>query len=267
MADTSVGGHLPLIRSKLQGPVSRRRVSRARLLDLVGGEPRKLTLIRAPAGWGKSTLLADWQESDTEKRPFAWLALDEQDNDPVRFWTYAIEALHMVRPELGESSRALVRTPGVDLAEVMVPVLVGELEATQGDVVFVLDDYHLIAHDGVRLLLTHLPRSVELVIATRTEPPFSVSRLRASGEVVEIDSTSLSFSVEEAGELLNGQLELSIDPEAVSTLCARTEGWAAGLHLAALSLASREDASEYRARMHPNSSTRSLGMIAGSSTT
>jgi LuxR family maltose regulon positive regulatory protein len=246
MVDAAVGERqLPLIWSKLQPPVSRRRVSRRRLLDVLCGSPRRLTLIRAPAGWGKSTLLADWHECERETRPFAWLALDEHDNDPVRFWTYVIEALHTVRPELGESSRSLVHTPGVDLGEVMVPVLVNELDATPGEVVFVLDDYHLITHDaiheGLRLLLAHLPRSVELVIATRTEPQVSLSRMRANGELVEIDSRSLSFSPDEAAELLNDQLALSIDHDAVSTLCTRTEGWAAGLYLAALSLASRED--------------------------
>lgn len=114
MAEIATGAgaqQLPLICSKLQAPVSRTRVSRPQLLDVLRGPPRKLTLIRAPAGWGKSTLLADWQASDGEGRPFAWLALDEQDNDPVRFWTYAIEALHTALPALGDSSRVLTQTP------------------------------------------------------------------------------------------------------------------------------------------------------------
>lgn len=240
---------LPLIWSKLQAPVPRTRVSRPQLLDVLCGSTRKMTLIRAPAGWGKSTLLADWQGSEREIRPFAWLALDEHDNDPVRFWTYVIESLHTVAPALGESSRVLTQTPGVNLAEVMVPVLINELDATPGDTVFVLDDYHVITddeiHAGLRLLLHHLPRSLELVVSARSEPPFSLSRLRANGELVEIDAAALSFSAEEADELLNELHGLEIHRDAVTRLCERTEGWAAGLYLAALSLRGRADSSEF----------------------
>ncbi|HXV34564.1 MAG TPA: LuxR C-terminal-related transcriptional regulator [Gaiellaceae bacterium] len=236
---------LPLIWSKLQAPVARTRVSRPQLLEVLAGPTRKLTLVRAPAGWGKSTLLADWQGSEREDRPFAWFALDEHDNDPVRFWTYAVEALHTALPGLGESSRVLTQTPGFDLVEAMLPVLINELDAAQGDAVLVLDDYHLITHDrihdGVRFLLQHLPRSVELVVSTRTEPPFALSRLRASGDLVEIDAGALSFSNEEAGALLNDLHGLDVDRDAVATLRERTEGWAAGLYLAALSLRGRED--------------------------
>jgi hypothetical protein len=120
-----------------------------------------MTLVRAPAGWGKSTLLADWQAAASEPRPFAWLALDEQDNDPVRFWTYAIESLRTVVPEIGESSLALTRTPGLNLTDVMLPVLVNELAASQVDVVFVLDDYHLITYLAVLAVLHFLPTDVD----------------------------------------------------------------------------------------------------------
>jgi ATP/maltotriose-dependent transcriptional regulator MalT len=236
---------LPLIWSKLQAPVARTRVARPRLAAALSGQPRKLTLVRAPAGWGKSTLLADWYEVDHERRPFAWFALDEQDNDPVRFWTYALEALHTALPRLGESSRVLTQTPGFDLVEAMLPVLINELDATREEVVLVLDDYHLITHegihDGVRFLLQHLPHAVELVVSTRTEPPFPLSRLRANGELVEIDAGALAFSDDEADALLNDLHGLEVDGEAVATLRARTEGWAAGLYLAALSLRGRDD--------------------------
>jgi ATP/maltotriose-dependent transcriptional regulator MalT len=248
VAETVAGAdvqQLPLIWTKLQPPVARTRVSRPQLLDVLTGPPRRLTLVRAPAGWGKSTLLADWQEAEREPRAFAWLALDEQDNDPVRFWTYAVEALHTALPGLGGSARVLTQTPGLDLVEAMLPVLVNELDAAQGDAVFVLDDYHLITHDGihdgVRFLVQHLPRSVELAVSTRTEPPFPLSRLRANGDLVEIDAAALSFSDEEAGALLNDLHGLDVDRDAVATLRARTEGWAAGLYLAALSLHGRQD--------------------------
>jgi len=208
-----------------------------------------MTLVRAPAGWGKSTLLADWQAAAREPRPFAWLALDEQDNDPVRFWTYAIESLRTVVPEIGESSLALTRTPGLNLTDVLVPVLVSELAAAQVDVVFVLDDYHMITHDsihqGLFSFVRHLPARLELVVSTRVEPPFSLARLRASGDLVEIDASGLSFSAGEATELLNDLHRLALEQDAVVRLRERTEGWAAGLYLAALSLRSQDDASEF----------------------
>src|SRR5262245_44533633 len=240
---------LPLIWSKLSPPVSRGRVSRRRLLDVLCGSSRRMTLIRAPAGWGKSTLLADWQAAASEPRPFAWLALDEQDNDPVRFWTYAIESLRTVVPEIGESSLALTRTPGLNLTDVLVPVLVNELATSQVDVVFVLDDYHLITHDGIHQglfsFVRHAPTQLELVVSTRVEPPFSLARLRASGDLVEVDAGGLSFSVAEATELLNDLHGLALEQDAVVRLRERTEGWAAGLYLAALSLRAHDDASEF----------------------
>jgi LuxR family transcriptional regulator, maltose regulon positive regulatory protein len=208
-----------------------------------------MTLVRAPAGWGKSTLLADWQAAASEPRPFAWLALDEQDNDPVRFWTYAIESLRTVVPEIGESSLALTRTPGLNLTDVMLPVLVNELAASQVDVVFVLDDYHLITHDGIHeglfSFVKHLPSCLELVVSTRVEPPFSLARLRASGDLVEVDAGGLSFSAAEATELLNDLHGLALEHDSVMRLSERTEGWAAGLYLAALSLRAHDDASEF----------------------
>jgi hypothetical protein len=240
---------LPLIWSKLEAPVSRDRVSRRRLLDVLCGSSHRMTLVRAPAGWGKSTLLADWQAAASEPRPFAWLALDDQDNDPVRFWTYAIESLRTVVPEIGESSLALTRTPGLNLADVLVPVLVNELAASQVDVVFVLDDYHLITHEGIHeglfSFVRHAPTRLELVVSTRVEPPFSLARLRASGDLVEVDAGGLSFSAEEATELLNDLHGLALEQAFVVRLCERTEGWAAGLYLAALSLRAHDDASEF----------------------
>jgi ATP/maltotriose-dependent transcriptional regulator MalT len=240
---------LPLIWSKLETPVARARVARPQLVERLCGASRKLTLVRAPAGWGKSTLLAEWQSVEAEQRPFAWLALDTQDNDPVRFWTYVVEALRTALPELGESSRVLTQTPGLDLTEDMLPVLINELGAAPGDAVLVLDDYHLITHerihDGLRFLLQHLPRSLELVVSTRVEPPFQLPRLRANGELVEIDAAALSFSADEADAMLNGVHGLEIDRAAVASLRRRTEGWAAGLYLAALSLRGRDDADEF----------------------
>jgi LuxR family maltose regulon positive regulatory protein len=190
-------------------------------------------------------VLAEWTASPAEERPFAWLALDEQDNDPVQFWTYVIEALHTVVPTLGESSRVLAQTPGVNHAEVTVPVVLNELATAATPLVFVLDDYHLVTHpdvhSGVTRMLRHLPHGVTMAVATRTEPPLPLSRLRANGELVEVDAEALSFTADEALEFFTGLHGLALDPAEATRLRDRAEGWAAGLYLAALSLRGRAD--------------------------
>jgi LuxR family maltose regulon positive regulatory protein len=190
-------------------------------------------------------LLSSWRTFEAEKRPFAWLALDEQDNDPVQFWTYAIEALHTVVTTLGESSRVLAQTPGVSHAEVTVPVLLNELAAAGRPLVFVLDDYHLITqpdiHEGVARMLRHLPQGVTLAVGTRTEPPLPLSRMRASGDLVEVDTGGLSFTAAEAEEFFTTLHGLTLDAVQATRLRDRAEGWAAGLYLATLSLRGRVD--------------------------
>jgi LuxR family maltose regulon positive regulatory protein len=236
---------LPLVWSKLQVPVVRHSIARHALLERLSGTGCRLALVRAPAGWGKSTLMARWRASAAEERPFAWLALDEQDNDPVQFWTYVIESLRAVVPALGESSRVLARTPGLRHAEVTVRVLVNELAAAEQPLVFVLDDFHVVTHtdihDGVVRLLRHLPAGTTLAIATRTEPPLPLARLRAAGDLVEIDAADLSFTPAEAEEFFTALHGLALDPDQAARLRDRAEGWAAGLYLATLSLRDRHD--------------------------
>jgi LuxR family maltose regulon positive regulatory protein len=252
------GGHVdvpggievrPLVWSKLQAPVPRRRVSRPVLLDLCTGARRKLTLIRAPAGWGKSTLVADWHASDDETRPFAWLALDRDDNDPVRFWTYLIEALRTQHPATGVRSLAPLLAPRVDVVTDVLPVLSAELATLPRRIVLVLDDYHLVTNpeidESLAFFVEHLPQTLELVLASRSEPPLPLARLRARGELVEIDAQQLSFSTEEADFLLNTLHGLGLNHEAVTRLRERTEGWVAGLYLAALTLRGRADADTF----------------------
>jgi LuxR family maltose regulon positive regulatory protein len=192
----------PLIQSKLEPPVPRQRVSRRELLELCAGEPRKLTLIRAPAGWGKSTLLADWHAFENEARPFAWVALDDDDNDPVRFWTYVIHALRTLDLKAGEVSLPMLRAPRVSVVEDVLPALCNELTALPQEVVLVLDDYHLVQNpeidEGLSYLLEHVPRTLELVLASRSEPALPLARLRARGELAEIDAQQLRFSDDEA---------------------------------------------------------------------
>ena len=235
----------PLVWSKLQPPVSRRRVSRPALLELCMGVQRKLTLIRAPAGWGKTTLLADWYASAVKTRSFAWLALDRGDNDSVRFWTYLIEAVRSQQPAIGTESLPMLRVPRVDIVAEVLPALCAELMAESSELVLVLDDYHLVTNpevdEGLAYFVDHLPRTLELVLASRTEPPLPLARMRAGGDLVEIDAEKLSFSEDEAELLLNELNGLGLDHQAVLRLRDRTEGWAAGLYLAALTLRGRPD--------------------------
>ena len=239
----------PLIQSKLEAPVPRQRVSRRELLELCAGGPRKLTLIRAPAGWGKSTLLADWHALERETRPFAWVSLDSGDNDPVQFWTYLIHALRTLDPGAGEVSLAMLRAPRVSVVDDVLPALCNELTALPHQAVLVLDDYHLVRNpeidEGLSFLLEHLPRTLELVLSSRSEPSLPLARLRARGELAEIDAQQLRFSEEEADLFLNDLHGLDLDRGDVIRLRELTEGWAAGLYLATLTLRGRESAHEF----------------------
>ncbi len=239
----------PLIQSKLEPPVPRERVSRRELLALCAGPPRKLTLIRAPAGWGKSTLLADWHALESETRPFAWVALDADDNDPVRFWTYLIHALRSLDPSAGKLSLPMLRAPRVSVVDDVLPALCNELTASAREVVLVLDDYHLIKNpeidEGLSFFLEHLPRALELVLSSRSEPALPLARLRARGELAEIDAQQLRFSEEEADLFLNDLHGLGLDRGDVIRLRELTEGWAAGLYLATLTIRGRASAHEF----------------------
>ena len=193
--------------------------------------------------------MAQWRVAEAGRREFAWLTLDRRDSDPVRFWTYVIESLRLLSPGIGARSLGLVGAPGVDLEAEMVPVLVEELSDLPAPFVVALDDYHVIEGDGVhaslRALLDYLPATVAVAIATRSEPPLPIARLRAHGQLVEVDARALQFSLEESRAFLNGLLELGLGDAEIAGLHERTEGWPAGLYLAALSLGDRADRSEF----------------------
>jgi ATP/maltotriose-dependent transcriptional regulator MalT len=249
-ADVSVAGGpgVSLIRTKVHGPVPRTMVARPELVArLVRGSKRRLTLVRGQAGWGKSNVLAAWSLED--QRPFAWLSLDRGDNDPVRFFTYLIEALHVVAASVGEASASILRTPGVDVVEDVLPVLINELDAAATDCVLVVEDYHVIGnatiHEAVAYLVDHAPPNLEMVISTRVEPPLPLARLRGRGELLEIATTDLRFSVDDAHTMLVTHQGLDLDQSAVRRLVERTEGWPAGLYLAGLSLAGRARPQEF----------------------
>jgi LuxR family maltose regulon positive regulatory protein len=242
-------------------------VSRPRLLQKLDEGlhlGHRLTLVSAPAGSGKTTLLSDWLSdfglNATDDRAIgnrnskiqnrvAWLTLDEGDNVLVRFWTYAIAALQTVYPELGRSASQALQSPQPPPIQGVLTSLLNELAAVTGKTILVLDDYHAITtpaiHEGLAFLLDHLPPSLHLVVATRADPPLPNTRLRARGQLTEVRIEDLRFTAEEAETFLNEVMELALLPEDVQTLEARTEGWAVGLQLAALSMQGRTDRHEF----------------------
>jgi LuxR family maltose regulon positive regulatory protein len=228
--------HVPALRAGL--------VSRGELIGrLAGAGGSKLVLVCAPAGWGKTSVLSQWHAATPGA--FAWVSLDPGDDDRVRFWSYVIGAVRTVAPEVGEAAlAALPNAPG-DLTGAVLPSLLNELAAAGRRLVLVLDDYHCVReepiHASVAFLLRHLPPNVQVAIATRADPPLPLGSLRAAGEVLEIRAAQLRFSDAEAGALLNGSLALDLGPAEVALLRERTEGWPAGLRLAALSLRDQAD--------------------------
>lgn len=249
------GASRPLLETKLYRPRSRRSaVPRPRLLEeLHRAIESGLTVISAPAGFGKSTLLAAWlaEEFTGEigERAAAWLSLDDADNDPARFWTYVIAALRTVAPGVGAEALALLETPGPPSPPALLTGLLNDLAGVRRELVLVIDDYHLIhapaVHDGIAFLIANLPPNVHLVLASRADPPLPLARLRARGELVEIRAADLRFSEAEAAEYLTGVMNLPLSPEQVSTLGDRTEGWIAALQLAALSMHGRDDVADF----------------------
>ena len=237
-----------LLATKLHIPRARHGlVPRPRLVDrLTEALAGELTVVCAPAGFGKTALLADWARRSG--RQVAWLSLDTADNDPVRFWRHVAAALGRVRAGAAERFTALLGPPPNSL-EAAVTVLTNELAAVPGQLALVLDDYHLIespaVHKSVVFLLEHLPAGLRLVVTCRADPPLPLARLRARGELTELRADQLRFTRQEAGALLREAVGPGLPEDAVTALEVRTEGWVAGLQLAALSLRGQEDAASF----------------------
>lgn len=233
-----------LLATKLHVPtIGAQLVHRTALLDaLSAGRTRKLTLLSAPAGWGKTTLLAQWAMGGDGR--FAWLSLDSSDNDPVWFWMYVVAALQKVSPGVGIRAVELLAM-GADPVQVVLPTLLNDLDTIAGPVVLILDDYYLVVrravHEQLAFFISRMPANLHLVLATRSDPMLPLARLRASGELAEVRTEDLRFGPTEADHLLNDVLGLGLAPADIRLLHRRTEGWAAGLYLAALSLAGRAD--------------------------
>jgi LuxR family maltose regulon positive regulatory protein len=241
----------PLLETKLHVPRWRRSlVARPRLSErLRRGAESALTLVSAPAGFGKTTLLAEWLAvAAADERSVAWLSLDQRDNDPALFWTYLVAALNTGAPAVGAGGLLLLQRPQPP-NEAGLVALLNDLDAISNDVVLVLDDYHVIdardVQDGMTFLLEHLPPQIHLVIASRTDPALPLARLRGRGELTEIRAADLRFTPGEAAAYLNGVMGLALTAADVAALEGRTEGWIAALQLAALSMQGREDVTAF----------------------
>ena len=244
-----------LLETKFYPPrAPRDLVPRPRLRDrLVRGTTSKLMLVSAPAGFGKSTMLAQWLDelldaapaADAAERSAAWLSLDQDDNDPAFFWTYVIAALRTAVPGIGETALGLLQALQPTLIQTVLTTLLNELGSLERDAVLVLDDYHVIesreVHEGMAFLIDHLPPRLHLVIASRADPALPLARLRARGDLVETRAAELRFTPDEAVAYLNGVMGLRLTAGDVAVLAGRTEGWIAALQLAALSMRGRDD--------------------------
>jgi LuxR family maltose regulon positive regulatory protein len=240
---------VPILATKLYIPPPRPEiVLRPHLIErLNAGLQHKLTLISAPAGFGKTTLLSEWITSC--ERPVAWLSLDEGDKDTTRFLTYLVATLQTVAPNIGKGVLAALQSPQQPPTEPILIALLNEITSLPDDFILVLDDYHVVdskpVDDALAFLLEHLPPQLHLVITTREDPQLPLARLRARGQLTELRHADLRFTLSEAAEFLNRSLGLNLSPDDITALESRTEGWIAGLRLAAISIKGHQDTSSF----------------------
>ncbi|MEZ4833143.1 MAG: hypothetical protein R2873_14360 [Caldilineaceae bacterium] len=246
----------PLLATKLhRPPAPPERVERLALRRrLRSALQRKVTLVSAPVGFGKTALLGDWCEH--RQYPTTWLTLDEGDNDPIRFWSYFVAGLRRLYPSTatatgfrGDAAEAALHASHPPPVDVMMVELVNELVGCQGGGVFVLDDFHIVReqsiHDSLIFLVDNLPASLHLVLGTRQDPPWPLARLRASGQMLEVRAADLRFTLDEATAFLNGVERFALLPGDIARLNSRVEGWAAGLQLVALTLRNQPDVTAF----------------------
>jgi LuxR family maltose regulon positive regulatory protein len=242
----------PLLETKLFAPrAPRGLVPRLRLGErLDRGTASKLTLISAPAGFGKTSMLAEWlSASPSTARSLAWLSLDHDDNRSQTFWTYLIAALRTIDPAIGASALVLLEAAQPPPINTTLTTLINDIAGTGDDIVLVLDDYHVIdapdVQQGMAFLLDHLPPRLHLVIVTRADPALPLARLRAGGELVEARAADLRFTTDEAATYLNEVMGLELTTQDMAALEGRTEGWIAALQLAALTMQGRDDVADF----------------------
>ena len=241
----------PILTSKLYiAPPIQNLVPRLRLIDRLNeGVSKKLILLSAPAGFGKSTLLSSWVAQQGSSSRITWLTLDERDNDLVRFISYFIAALQKIEPDIGSGLISAMNGHSELNPEIILTNLLNEIALLLDDVILILDDYHVIDSNiidqSITFLLDHLPSQFHLVISSRIDPSLPIPRLLARGQMLEIRANDLRFSSAEAANFLNQVMGLDLGGDDLATLEVRTEGWIAGLHLAALSMQSHEDVHEF----------------------
>ncbi len=239
----------PILATKLYIPLPRpKAVYRPRLIGRLNEGLRcKLTLISAPAGFGKTTLVSEWVAGC--EQPVSWLSLDEGDNDPTRFLTYLVAALQTIAPNIGAGVLRTFQSPQPPPIESFLTILLNEITTILDNFVLVLDDFHVLdskpVDEALTFLLEHLPPHMHLVIATREDPHLPLSRLRTRGQLIELRATDLCFTPAEATDFLNQVMGLNLSAEDIAALEARTEGWIAGLQLAALSMQGHQDAASF----------------------
>ncbi|MFL5613947.1 MAG: LuxR C-terminal-related transcriptional regulator [Gemmatimonadaceae bacterium] len=238
----------PLLETKLYVPRARSAlIARPRLIEaLREGAARKLTLVVAPAGFGKTTLLAEWLASPPRGvNAVGWVSLDPSDNEPSLFWAYFIRALQNIHPAVGTQAMSLLRSSRMPAIETILTTLINEIDMMDHDFVVVLDDYHVIdapaIHSSLTFLLDHLPPRMHVVIDSRSEPELPLSKLRARGELAELRVADLRFTLHEASGFLNEVMALGLSAKDTAKLERQTEGWITGLKLAALSMKGRDD--------------------------
>lgn len=242
---------IPILATKLYIPPSRPNlVLRSRLIERLNkglSASRKLTLISASAGFGKTTLVSEWMAGCDQ--PVAWLSLDEGDNDPARFLAYFVSTLQTIEPNIGVGMLGALQNPQLPSIEILLATLLNEITTISDNFVLVLDDYHVIdskpVDEALAFLLKHLPLQMHLVIATREDPHLPLARLRARGQLTELRAADLRFTPAEATDFLNQVVGLNLSAEDITVLETRTEGWIAGLQLAALSMQGRSDTADF----------------------
>jgi len=251
-----------LLQTKLYIPPARPElVSRPRLIERLNAGldqnqnfGRKLTLVSAPAGFGKTTLVSEWVQalgrgavtaSLLAPLQVAWLSLDESDNDPARFLAYVIAALRTIEANIAKGVLGALQSPQPPPTETVLTTLINEIAAIPDRIALVLDDYHLIEaqpiHDALTFLLRRLPPQLRLIIATRDDPHLPLARLRARGQLTELRATDLRFTSSEATAFLNQVMDLGLSTEDIAALETITEGWITGLQLVAISMQGRKD--------------------------
>jgi LuxR family maltose regulon positive regulatory protein len=212
---------------------------------LLANATTRLSVVIAPAGCGKTTLLSQWANDSQERRPIAWVSLDERDDEPVRFWAYVFSAAHAVTPEVGAEALAVMTAAGSDVLDAALATFLNELAASAAQRVLILDDYHVLTdariHESVEFFLAYAAPALHLVVAGRSDPPLPLARLRARGELTEIRADDLRFGADEARLLFDAIGGFTPDERATTDLVDRTEGWVTGLQLAALTLRSAAD--------------------------